>query len=86
MAQIVPVQCFIARTVLGWSVRKLANVAEVSAHTVANFEGGGALKAKTVQVIQHALEKAGIIFIEANDGGPGARLRTQVGPLTRPRA
>jgi transcriptional regulator with XRE-family HTH domain len=40
MAQIVPVQCFLARTVLGWSARKLANVAGVSAHTVANFERG----------------------------------------------
>jgi transcriptional regulator with XRE-family HTH domain len=86
MTQIVPVQCFIARMVLRWSARKLANVAGVSAHTVANFEGGRALKASTVAVIQHALEKAGVIFIEANDGGPGARMRTQVGPLTRPRA
>jgi transcriptional regulator with XRE-family HTH domain len=78
MAQIVPVQCFLARTVLGWSARKLANVAGVSAHTVANFERGGALKASTVEVIQHTLEKAGIIFIDANDGGPGARLRSKV--------
>jgi hypothetical protein len=49
MAQIVPVQCFLARTVLGWSARKLANVARVSAHTVANFERGAVLKASTVR-------------------------------------
>ena len=87
MTQIAPVQCFIARMVLGWSARKLARVAGVSAHTVANFEcGEGALKASTVEVIQRTLENAGVIFIDANDGGPGARLRTQVGPLTRPKA
>jgi transcriptional regulator with XRE-family HTH domain len=77
MAQIVPVQCFLARTVLGWSGRKLANVAGVSANTVANFERGDSLKTSTVEVIQRTLEKAGIIFIDANDGGPGARLRSQ---------
>jgi predicted transcriptional regulator len=78
MAQIVPVQCFLARTVLGWSARKLANVAGVSAHTAANFEGGDALKTSTVEVIQRTLEKAGIIFIDANDGAQG-------GPLKRAR-
>jgi transcriptional regulator with XRE-family HTH domain len=66
--------CFLARTVLGWSARKLAKVAGVSAYTVANFERGGALKTSTVEVIQRTLEKAGIT-IDANDGGPGARLR-----------
>jgi transcriptional regulator with XRE-family HTH domain len=52
MAQIVSVQCFLARTVLGWSARKLAKVAGVSAHTVANFERGPELKASTIEVIQ----------------------------------
>jgi len=47
----------------------------MSARTVANFERGGALKTSTVEVIQHTLEKAGVIFINANDGGPGAKLR-----------
>jgi hypothetical protein len=53
-------------------------MAGVSAHTGANFEGGGALKTGTVEVIQRRLEKAGIIFIDANDahrardGGPKA--------------
>jgi hypothetical protein len=77
LSRIVSVQCFLARTVLGWSGRKLAKVAGVSAHTVANFERGDALKTSTVEVIQRTLEKAGIIFIDAKDGGPGARLRSQ---------
>jgi hypothetical protein len=54
--------------------RKLANVARVSAHTVTRFEGGAVLKATTVEAIQDALEKAGVVFIGADDGGPGARL------------
>jgi predicted transcriptional regulator len=74
MATILPVQCWVARAVLGWSKRKLADVASVSANTVTRFEAGGVLKATTVEAIQHALEQAGIIFVGADDGGPGARL------------
>jgi hypothetical protein len=46
-----------------------------SAHSVARFERGGAVKASTLEAIQRTLEKAGVIFIDASDGGPGARLR-----------
>jgi predicted transcriptional regulator len=74
MATILPVQCWMARAVLGWSKRKLASVAGVSAHTVTRFEGGVALKASTVEAIQYALDKAGVVLIDADDGGPGARL------------
>jgi hypothetical protein len=44
---------------------------------VVRFERGEPLKASTVKVSQSALEKAGVIFIDANDGGPGARLRSK---------
>jgi hypothetical protein len=75
MAPILPVQCWIARTALGWSVRKLALAAEVSRDTVARFERGGELKAITVEAIQDTLERAGVVFIDAHDGGPSARLQ-----------
>ena len=75
MAPIVGVQCWIARTALGWNLRQLGRAAKVSAHTIARFERGIELKATTVQAIQATLEKAGVVFIDADDGGPGARLR-----------
>jgi transcriptional regulator with XRE-family HTH domain len=75
VAPILPVQCWIARTALGWSVRKLALAAEVSRDTVARFERGGELKAITVEAIQDTLERAGVVFIDAHDGGPSARLQ-----------
>jgi hypothetical protein len=49
--------------------------AEVSYHTVRRFERGDSVRPSTVEAIQCALEKAGVIFIDADDGGPGARLR-----------
>jgi transcriptional regulator with XRE-family HTH domain len=75
MAPIVPVQCWIARKALGWSVRRLALAAGVSDSAVKRFERGDSRRATTVEAIQHALENAGVIFVDANDGGPGARLR-----------
>jgi predicted transcriptional regulator len=74
MATILPVQCWMAREVLGWSKGKLARAASVSVSTVTRFEGGAVLKATTIKAIQGALEKAGIVFVGADDGGPGARL------------
>jgi len=75
MVPIVPVQCFLARKALGWRVARLARAAGVSPPTVSRFERGGALKASTVEVIQRTLEAAGVIFIDADEGGPSARLR-----------
>jgi DNA-binding Xre family transcriptional regulator len=74
-APIAPVQCWIARTALQWSVTRLARAAGLSWNSVAYFERGDTIKASTVEVIQRTLENAGIIFIDASDGGPGARLR-----------
>jgi predicted transcriptional regulator len=74
MVPIVPVQYWIARTALGWTVRDLAHAAEVSLATVRRFERGGAVRVSTAETIQRTIEKAGVIFIDANDGGPGARL------------
>jgi transcriptional regulator with XRE-family HTH domain len=53
----------------------LARAAGVSQSAVRKFERGGSQRATTAEAIQRALENAGVIFIDANDGGPGARLR-----------
>jgi transcriptional regulator with XRE-family HTH domain len=71
----VPVQCFLARTALGWSERDLARAAKLSQPSVRQFERGAPVRPSTIEAIQRALEEAGVIFIEAEDGGPGVRLR-----------
>jgi hypothetical protein len=74
MATILPVQCWMARAALGWSKRKLGNAGSVSVNTVTRFEGEGVLRATIIEAIQDAFEKAGIVFVGADDGGPGAGL------------
>ncbi len=72
------VQCRMARAALGLSVRALAKLAQVSPTTVTRLEYGDELKPRTVLALQHALEAAGVILIEAdeaNGAGPGVRLR-----------
>lgn len=71
----IAVQSKMARAALGLTVRDLAASAGVSHDTIVRFEAGEALKPKTVEAIQQALEVAGVEFIAENGGGAGVRLR-----------
>jgi len=64
-----------ARAALELGVRELAAMARVSTNTITRFERGEALKDRTIDDIRAALEAAGVVFIEANGGGPGVRLK-----------
>jgi len=75
-----PHQSRAARAMLGWSREDLAAKAGVSAGTVTGFELLGAdSKISTLHKLRHALEAAGIEFIDdgaaSPSGGPGLRLR-----------
>ncbi|AXV15279.1 transcriptional regulator [Neorhizobium sp. SOG26] len=70
-----PSQCRMARAALELGVRELAAMARVSTNTITRFERGEALKDRTIDDIRAALEAAGVVFIEANGGGPGVRLK-----------
>ena len=72
---LLPVQCRMARAALGLGVRELAAAAKVSIETVARFERGEELKARTIEALQRTLEGAGVEFIDENGGGPGVRLK-----------
>jgi transcriptional regulator with XRE-family HTH domain len=69
-------QVRMARTALGWGVRDLARKAGISPTTVTRFENGAHTRVDTVGQIQDVLERAGIVFVPADEtGGPGVRLR-----------
>ena len=70
-----PVQLKMARAAVGWGVRDLAKKAGVTANTVTRIENGADAKQSTIDKLQHALEVAGIEFIDENDGGLGVLLR-----------
>jgi len=67
------VQCRMARAALKLSVRELAARAKVATDTITRFEAGKELKARTIEAVQHALEKAGVEF--TNGDAPGVKLR-----------
>jgi transcriptional regulator with XRE-family HTH domain len=69
-----PIQCKMARAAVGWGVRELAEAAKVSIDTISRFERGDALRERTIDDIQRALEAAGVEFIPENGGGAGVRL------------
>ena len=71
------IQVRMARAALGWSVRELANKADVTPNTISRIENGGDALASTLEKIQNVLGEAGVIFIDEDDEGPGVRLRKQ---------
>jgi DNA-binding XRE family transcriptional regulator len=80
-AILLAVQCRMARTALGWSVKDLSTAARVSTNTIVRLERGELLKPRTVGDIREALEKAGVTFIDgeyAGSGGPGVRLTSDL--------
>ncbi len=76
---IFPIQISAARVLLGLSQMELAELSSVSVGTVKRIEAerdqlAGTMR--TISRIQHALEKAGVVFIDQDSSqGPGVRLR-----------
>jgi len=68
---ITPAQCRAARALLDWSQQQLADTSKIGNATIRNFEGGkSAPQHATLDVLQRALEAAGVEFIN----GTGVRL------------
>ena len=74
-----PAQCRAARSLLGLQQAEIADLARVARKTLADFEGGkSSPQPRTLETIKAALEKAGAVFLAADEitaGGPGVRLR-----------
>jgi len=74
-----------ARALIKWSAEDLSHHSAVSLRTIRRAELAE-LDTSMTQVndlaVRHALENAGVEFIDENGGGPGVRLRK----LHRPRA
>ncbi len=66
-----------ARALLGWSGAQLAQAAGVSLQTIRRMEselGPGRSSAANVDAVRRALETAGVVFLDGDDG-PGVRLK-----------
>jgi transcriptional regulator with XRE-family HTH domain len=74
--EITPAQCRGARGLLGLTQPALASGAGLGLSTIVDFERARRPVSKAaIQAIRHALERAGVEFIDENGGGPGVRLR-----------
>ena len=66
-----------ARGLIGWSQAELASAADLGLATVQRLEAQDGIlhgMSDTIWEVQSALEKAGIIFIDADEtSGPGVR-------------
>jgi transcriptional regulator with XRE-family HTH domain len=67
-----------ARAALNWTVRDLAEATGLHRNTINNIEVGRYTgDAKSLELIERVLRRAGIEFIDENGGGPGVRMRRQ---------
>jgi transcriptional regulator with XRE-family HTH domain len=76
-------QVRMARAALKLGIRELAERAKVSPTTVTAVEAEKDVRSATIEVLEHALEKAGVEFIAdgaaSDGGGPGLRLAKKKG-------
>jgi hypothetical protein len=75
---LVSAQIRAARALLRWSAEDLARASAVGLTTIRRAElteQQTSLTAANDLAIRHALEVAGVVFIEENGGGVGVRLR-----------
>lgn len=66
-----------ARALLGWSQPTLAKASGISLPTIVRMEGQqgpGRSSAANVDAVRRALETAGVVFLDGDDG-PGVRLK-----------
>ena len=77
--QITSEQIRAARSMLRLTLEDLAQASGVSLATIQRMEKVGGINntlSKNVQAVQRALEAAGIVFFEAEDGSKGIRQNT----------
>jgi transcriptional regulator with XRE-family HTH domain len=71
-----PAQCRAARALLEWSQQQLADAAKIGNATIRNFEGGKSTPQNaTLDVLQRALESAGVEFTNGDE--PGVKLKAK---------
>jgi hypothetical protein len=76
--KILSAQMRAARALLRWSALDLAKASKVGVATIRRVEViDGEISATSANeaALRHALETAGVEFIDENGGGPGVRLR-----------
>ena len=61
---ILPAHVRMARAVLNWSVRDLAERAGVNKNTVSRYETGHEIMSSSLMSIEKVLKEAGIVFFE----------------------
>ncbi len=69
------IQLRMARAALNWTLKELADRAEINMNTISRYEGGGAMLSDTLEKIEKVFRVEGVVFIDEDDQlGPGVRL------------
>lgn len=69
-------QCRAARALLNWTQNDLAERASISSVSIRAFEKGGDMRESNRKLLRLTFETDGVILIDPDHLGPGARLAT----------
>ena len=73
---ITPAQSRAARALLDISTAQLFGLVVIPCVVIEEFEGGGApVSEADFAALRHTFERAGVVCLDGNGGGPGVRLR-----------
>ena len=76
---ILPAHVRMARAILNWSVRDLAQRAGVNKNTISRYETGHGISSNSLMSIEKVLKEAGIVYFEDDkDFGTGLGLKKPV--------
>jgi transcriptional regulator with XRE-family HTH domain len=62
-----------ARAGLGWTLRDLADRADVNPNTISRYEAGRDVLSGTLRKVEDTLKAAGVVFVD-DEAGPGVRV------------
>lgn len=86
---VTPAQLRAARGLLNWSVSQLAEATGLAMNTVRKAENARDFRSvykPNAELLRKTLEDAGVLFIDADERGAGARLREPIEPTGSRRA
>jgi transcriptional regulator with XRE-family HTH domain len=70
-----------ARAALGWTLKDLADRAEVNLNTISRYEAGFEILTGTMQKIEEVLRREGVVLVDEDDDfAPSIRIRKIIQP------
>ena len=74
-----PVHLRMARAALGWTLKELADRADVNMNTISRYEAGAEILSGTMEKLEDVLRAEGVVFLDEDEAFlPAIRIRKEL--------